>query len=165
MIGKLRIKVFSHDDADAKSLLTQVSKYTSLADSMKLPFWIFANDSNPLGIVTVGEEPIQLLAPVGTSVAVIDLIQKNQRLSVLREFAFQSLRLALEKKVRLATIELASEEQDAVDSFLEAGFEVLADNFTMTLQLDRKFGSLEGLGFEIARKEEISKWIGLARAQ
>jgi len=153
------LKVYSHTDADAKPLLPQVSKYTEMAELMKLPFWIFAEGSNPIGIVTAGKEPLQMLAPIGTPVAVIDLIQKDQRPSVLKDFASQSLKLALEKDAQIATVELPSEEKNAVDSFLGVDFRVLADTFTMTLQLDQEFNSPEGIEFRPAQREEMPKWI------
>lgn len=157
------LKIHSQNDSDAKPLLLQVSKHTEMAKLMKLPFWIFAEGSSPIGIVTIGKEPLQLLAPIGTLVAVIDLIQKNLRSSVLKGFASESLKLALEKGAEHATIELASEEKDAVDSFLEVSFEVLTDTFIMTLQLDQEFDSPEGLQFTMAQKEEMPKWIELAK--
>lgn len=157
------LKFYSHNDADAISLLPQISKYTEMAEMMKLPFWIFTEDSNPIGIVTAGKEPLQLLAPIGTPFALVDLIRKDQPRSVLKDFASQALKLALEKKAEHVTIELASEEKDAVDSFLEANFKVLADTFTMTLQLDRKFDLPGSLRFAMAQKEEMPKWIELAR--
>lgn len=43
------LKFYSHNDADAISLLPQISKYTEMAEMMKLPFWIFTEDSNPIG--------------------------------------------------------------------------------------------------------------------
>jgi len=157
------LRVYSHKDAGAKSLLPLVSKYTEMAESMKLPYWIFTEDSNPIGIVTVGKDPIQLLAPVGTPVAMIALIQKNQHPSVLKDFASQSLELTLEKEAKHVTIELTSEEKDAVTSFLEVNFKVLADTFMMTLQLDEEYNSPEGVKFELAGKDEMLRWIELAR--
>ncbi|MDH5448450.1 MAG: GNAT family N-acetyltransferase [Candidatus Bathyarchaeota archaeon] len=156
------LKVYSHNDADAKSLLPEVSKYTEMAKLMKLPFWILVEDSNPIGLVTTGKEPLQLLAPIGTPVAMIDLIQKNQPRSILTDFASQSLKLAIEKEAEYATVELTSEEGDAIDSFLEVKFKVLADTFRMNLQLDRDFDSPQGLQFEQTRKEEMLRWIQLA---
>lgn len=153
------LKVYSHIDADAKPLLPQVSRYTEMAELMKLPFWIFAEGSNPIGIVTAGKEPLQMLAPIGTPVAVIDLIQKDQHPRVLKDFASQSLKLALEKDAQIATVELASEEKTAVDSFLGVDFRVLADTFTMTLKLDREFDMPGGLELRLAQREEMGKWI------
>jgi ribosomal protein S18 acetylase RimI-like enzyme len=155
------LKVISHADAEAKSLLPQVSKYTELASMMNLPFWIFTEDSNPLGIVTLGKEPIQLLAPIGTSIAVIDLVQKTPSLGVLRSFASQSLKLALEKNARIATVELLSEEKDAIAIFLETGFTVLGDSFIMSRQLDKEFNRQEHLQFTLAKKDELPKWLAL----
>lgn len=157
------MKIYSTNDADAKSFLPQISKYIEMAEMMKLPCWIFTEDSNPVGVVTVGREPLQLLAPTGTPVALVDLIRKDQPRSVLREFASRALKLALEKKAEHVTVELASEERDAVDSFLEADFKVLADTFMMVLPLDGGFGSSASLRFAMAQKEELSDWIELAR--
>jgi ribosomal protein S18 acetylase RimI-like enzyme len=157
------LRISSHDDADAKSLLPQISKYTEMAEMMKLPFWIFTEDSNPIGVLTVGKEPLQLLAPIGTQFALVDLTCKDQPRSILKDFASQALKLALQKKAEYVAIELALEEKDAVDSFLEADFKVLADSFIMTLQLDTKFDSSGGLRYAMAQKEEFPKWIELAR--
>jgi len=156
------LKTYSHNDADAKSLLPEISKYTEMAQTMKLPFWIFTEESNPIGIVTTGKEPIQLLAPIGTPFALVDLIRKDWSRNVLKDFASQALKFALERKAEYITIELASKEEDAVDSFLDADFKVLADTFTMTLKLDRKFDSPESLRFAMAQKREMLKWIELA---
>ena len=156
------LKVYFHNDADAKSFLPEVSKYTEMAKLMKLPFWILAEDSNPIGLVTTGREPLQLLAPIGTLVAKIDLIQKNQPRSILAEFASQSLKLALEEEAECVTVELSLEEEDAIDSFIEVKFKVLADAFMMNLKLDRDFDSPQSLQFEQIRKEEMSRWIQLA---
>lgn len=153
------LKVYSHTDADAKPLLLQVQKYTEMAKLMKLPFWIFAEGSNPIGIITAGKEPLQMLAPIGTPVAVIDLIQKDHYPRVLKDFASQSLKLALEKDAQVVTVELTSEEKIAVDSFLGVDFRVLAETFTMTLQLNREFNSLEGIDLKLVQREEMAKWI------
>lgn len=157
------LKFYSHTDADAEPLLPKVAKYTEMAELMKLPFWIFAEGANPIGVVTAGKEPLQMLAPIGTPVAVIDLIQRNRQPSVLRDFASQSLKLALEKGAQFATVELDSEEKDAVDSFLRSDFRVLAETFTMVLQLHREFDSPEGVDLRMARREEMPTWIKLAR--
>jgi ribosomal protein S18 acetylase RimI-like enzyme len=155
------LKVISHTDTEARSLLPQVSKYTELAKMMNLPFWIFTEDSNPLGIVTLGKEPIQLLAPIGTPIAVIDLVQKDP--SAHKAFASQTLKLALEKEARIATVELAAEEKDAITSFLETGFTVLGDSFIMSRQLDQEFNPHQHLRFTLVKKDELPKWLALTR--
>jgi GNAT superfamily N-acetyltransferase len=155
------LNVISHNDAEAKSLLPQVSKYTELASMMNLPFWIITEDSTPLGVVTTGKEPIRLLAPIGTPIAVIDLVQKNPRPSVAKDFASQSLKLALETEAKITTVELAVEEKDAIASFLETGFTVLADTFIMSRQLDQESAPDERLQFTLVKQDELPKWLEL----
>jgi len=157
------LKVYAHTDAEAKALLPQVSKYIEMVTLMKLPFWIFTENSKPIGIVTTGKEPMQLLAQIGTPVAVIDLIQKNLNSTVLEEFASQSLKLALEKEAQQVTIEFASDEKDAINSFLKVDFRVLAETFTMTLQLDHSFDPSQDFQFAHAEKDEMQRWVTSAR--
>lgn len=155
----LLLKVFSHTDAEVKSFLPQVSKYTELAKMMNLPFWVFADDSAPFGVVTTGKEPIQLLAPIGTPIAVIDLVQKRPHPTIVKDFASQSLKLVLEKDAKLATVELDSEEKDAIVSFLGNDFSVLADTFIMSRQLDQEH-ALDGcLQFRLVKQNELPKWL------
>jgi len=157
------LKTYSHTDAEAKTLIPQVSKYVEMATLMRLPFWIFTENSKPIGIVTTGKEPIQLLAPIGTPVAMIDLIQKNLNSTVLDEFASQSLKLALEKDAQHVTIELASDEKHAINSFLKVDFRTLAETYTMTLQLDQNFDPSEDLQFIHVEKKEMQRWVTSAR--
>ena len=157
------LKAYSHTDAKAKTLLSQVSKYTEMATLMKLPFWIFTDDSKPIGIVTTGKEPMQMLAPIGTPVATVDLIQKNLNPKILDEFASKSLKLALEKEAQHVTIEFASDEKDAINSFLKVDFRVLAETCMMTLPLDHDFDLSEDLQFTQAEKKEMLRWVTAAR--
>ncbi len=156
------LKAFSHTDAEVKSFLPQASNYIELAKMMNLPFWVFTDDSAPLGVVTTGKEPIQLLAPIGTPIAVIDLVQKRPRPTMVKDFVSQSLKLALEKDAKLVTVELASEEKDAIASFLENGFAVLADTFIMSRQLDQEYTPDKYLQFRVVKQDELPKWLELA---
>jgi ribosomal protein S18 acetylase RimI-like enzyme len=141
--------------------LAKISKYAELAKMMGLPFWIFAEDQSPMGLFTLGKEPIQLLAPVGTPIAVIDLVQKNPDSNLLKTFASQTLQLALDKEAEIATVELPAEEKVAVASFLEVGFTVLGDSYIMSRQLDQEFNTEEHLQFKQVRQDELPKWLSL----
>ena len=151
------LRVLFHKDAKATPLLSKVSDYTKTADIMKLPFWIFVENSDPIGVVITGKEPVRLLAPIGTRLAIVNLIQKNLPPDVLKEFASQSVKLTLEQEAAYATLELRAEDEAAIDSFVKVGFHVLADSFRMRLQLDRDFSVPQSLEFNQVKKEEMAK--------
>ena len=153
------LKLLSHTDAEVKSLLPRISKHTELAEMMNLPFWVFTDDAAALGVVTTGKEPIQLLAPIGTPIAIIDLVQKTPRPTTMKDFASQSLKLALENDAKLATVELDSEEKDAIASFLENDFTILADSYIMSRQLDQEYALDELLQIRLVKQDELPKWL------
>ncbi len=157
------LRVLFHKDVEAAPLLSKVSDYTKTAAMLKLPFWIFTEHSDPIGVVITGKEPVRLLAPMGTRLAIVNLIQKNWSGDLLKEFASQTVKLALEQEAAYMTVELLAEEEAAIDSFAEAGFSVLADSFMMSLQLNQEFTFLHTLEFNQVRKEEMANWIQSAR--
>jgi len=68
------LKFHYYKDESAKPILEKISKYTQQAETMQIPYWVFAQNSNPIGLVALGKEPVQLLAPPGTPMALIYLI-------------------------------------------------------------------------------------------
>jgi hypothetical protein len=81
------MEVYTHEDQSVKQFLDKIANYTRLAKTMNLPYWIFISDSNPVGVVTIGREPIQLLAPIGTPMAVIQMTDTKMPAQTIEEFA------------------------------------------------------------------------------
>jgi len=46
---------------------------------MNMPYWVFAEDTRPIGIIALGKEPVQLLAPIGTPLAMMYRGYKSTR--------------------------------------------------------------------------------------
>jgi ribosomal protein S18 acetylase RimI-like enzyme len=156
------MKVYSHTDPDVKLILEKISKYTQEADAMKLPYWIFVQDSNPIGIVVVGKEPIHLLASPGTPIAFVILIDAKRPKEDIKAFACEALKLATEKNVGYALATFPFNERAAISQFEKLDFKEFDDCYRMVCQLDKTFEPSSGLQFVQVKKEEMREFIRLA---
>jgi ribosomal protein S18 acetylase RimI-like enzyme len=157
------MKVVSNKDPQAKELLSTVSvTIAAQAEVMGLPFWIVAEDSDPVGVIAMGREPIALLAPAGTPMAVIDLVDAKRPIASLKDFASEALRLTAENHAEYAVVTLDSGEAKAINCFVRVGFRELSDSYGMVLQLDREIDCPKSLDFKKAGRKEMLKWTELA---
>lgn len=156
------LKAYAHDDPEAKAVLEKVSKYTQQAQAMKLPYWVLARDTNPVGIVAVGKEPVQLLASPGTPMAVIRLLETPLSEEDLADFATEALRLATEKDVEYAVATFSEREEAAIKQFKKAGFKEFDDCFRMVCQLDKDFDAVSDVQFKQVQREEMRRFVEVA---
>jgi hypothetical protein len=84
------MKVYFSGDPDAKEILEKVSRFTQQTQAMNLPYWVVVYETDPMGIVAVEKEPIQLYAPPGTPMALLRLINPSLPAEVIEEFIFGS---------------------------------------------------------------------------
>lgn len=77
------MRIHSHDDPEIKSTLEKISKYTKQAETMGMAYWVIMENQNPIGILTIGKEPIQLIELPGTIMSVIQLIDVKQPYNLL----------------------------------------------------------------------------------
>jgi ribosomal protein S18 acetylase RimI-like enzyme len=156
------MKVYSHADPDVKPFLEKISRYAQQAKAMNLPYWVFVQNLNPIGIVAVGKEPIQLLASPGTPVTLINLIETKQAEEVVEDFVSEALKLSTQKNVGYAMATFPFNEDMAISQFKKLGFKEFDDCYQMICQLDEIFKSSEELQFTQVKKEEMRQFIKLA---
>lgn len=116
------MKVYSDTDPEVNMFLEKISKYAQQAKAMNLPYWIFVQNSNPIGIVVVGKEPVQLLAPPGTPMAFVNLIGPKQPKENLEIFASEALELATQKNIEYALATFQFNQDEAITQFKKIGF-------------------------------------------
>jgi ribosomal protein S18 acetylase RimI-like enzyme len=156
------LKAYSSNDPDAKPVLDKVSTYTQQAQAMNLPFWVFAKNSSPIGILAIGKEPIQLLASPGTPLAIMRLIDMTKPSETIERFALESLKLAAQKSIEYALATFLDKEEVAIREFKKVGFKEFDDCYRMVCQLDREFKPLYELQFKQVQKEEMRQFIDIA---
>jgi len=156
------LKAYAHDDPEAKAVLEEVSKYTQQAQAMKLPYWVLARDTEPVGIVAVGKEPVQLLASPGTPMAIMRLVETALSEQDIADFATEALRLAAEKGSEYAVATFSDREETAINQFRKAGFKGFDDCYRMVCQLDKDFNATSELQFKQVQKEEMRRFVEVA---
>lgn len=156
------MKVYSHRDPDLKPFMPKISKVIKQVEAMKLPYWVFVQDSNPVGTVVVGKEPIQLLAPPGTPMAFVDLLDVGLERESVGVFAVEALKLLAQKDVEYALAKFPFNEDAAVNEFKNVNFKEFDDCYQMVCQLDETFKPFEELQFTKVKKDEMRQFILLA---
>jgi len=156
------LKAYAHNDPEAKAVLDKVSKYTQQAQAMKLPYWVLARNTDPVGIVAVGKEPVQLLASPGTPMAMMRLVEVALPEEDIADFATEALRLATEKGVEYAVATFSDKEETAINQFKRAGFKEFDDCYRMMCQLDKDFKASSELQFKQVQKEEMRQFVEVA---
>ena len=157
-----QIKVYSHRDSETESILQKIPKVAQQLKAANLPYWIFVINSNPIGIVVVGKEPMQLLASPGTPMALIALIDTKLPKENMETFAIETLKLVTQKSVEYALVKLPFNEDVAINQFKKVNFKEFDDEYRMVCQLDKIFNPSEELEFIQAKKEEMRQFIKLA---
>lgn len=158
------MKVYSHEDPNLKQFLQKISKVTKQVEAMKLPYWVFVQDSNPVGIVVVGKEPMQLLASPGAAMAFIELFNTRLPKESIGAFAAEALKLTGQKNVEYALAKFPSDEEAAINQFKTANFKEFDDCYSMVCRLDKTFEPAKELQLKKVKKEEMRQFITLAES-
>lgn len=156
------MKIYSHDDSEIKPVLDKISKYTKQAKVLGFPYWVFMEDADPIGIVVVGQEPVQLIEPPGTRLAILQIVDFEQSREKIRGFTSQALEFAIEQDIQYALVYLPFEEREATEEFKAVGFKGFDDSYQMVCQLDKPFQPSSELKFHRVQRDEMRNFIKFA---
>jgi RimJ/RimL family protein N-acetyltransferase len=157
------LRVVAHDDAEVASVKENISAYTAQYEPLGLPYWVFLSDKDVVGLVFVGKEPLQLLAPVGTPLSRFYLVDFQQPVSVLEEFLSEALKLAKAKKVDYAYLIFPAKHTSIAKHLVRIGFDELANRYEMTHPLDTPIESPGKLQFRRLTREELDQFFPLMK--
>jgi len=157
-----RILVYSHKDPCVKPFLEKISRYIQEPEAMGMPYWVFVKNSDPLGVVAVGREPVRLLAPPGTPMAIISLIDPKQPGETIVSFIKESLRLSAGENVQYALTRLSSTEVEALNLLKRCGFEDFDDCYQMVCSLNESLKPSGELRFRVVKREEARQYLSIA---
>ena len=127
-----------------------------------MPYWVFVQDSDPIGLVAVGKEPVQLIASPGTPMAIIQLIDTNEPKETIEHFAQEGLGIAASRNSEYAVSVFPSDEDEAISQFKKRGFQDFDDSYKMICQLDQSFKPSDGLRFRRVQRAEMRQFIDIA---
>jgi ribosomal protein S18 acetylase RimI-like enzyme len=153
------MEIYSDTDPHIEHYSNEILEYTGLARSMKFPYWVWVNNEKPIGLMTVGNEPIRMFAPAGTKMAIVEMIDAEQTRTDLDRFVEEAKQLAAKHDAEYITAVLPFDKTNAIESFNKYDFRVLADSYQMVCQLDREFNDHTDLQFLPVKREEAQKWV------
>lgn len=153
------LEILSNDDPKLEPFKNQLSRHVEQAEMLGMPYWVFFEGADPVGVVDVGREPVMLLEPPGTPLSTVRAVDPDRPRETLEEFAERSLELSREKEVEYSYFSAPARNEAIVSSFEKAGFRELADTYRMVCQLKGPYEPSKGLRFEGVRREELDDFI------
>lgn len=156
------MRVYSRGDPGLEPFKEAVSRYVRQSELLGIPYWVFVEGQKPVGVLSVGREPIQLLEPPGTPMAITSLVDPGQPEGVLREFASRALEISEEREVEYVLAIFPFTYEGPIRMFKELGFSELDDAYRMTCPLDPSYEPSGALSFVRAGRGDIRCYIELA---
>jgi ribosomal protein S18 acetylase RimI-like enzyme len=155
------VRVYARDEPEAKALFGKISEYVQQDEANQMPWWVLVQDSNPVGLVSLGREPMNLLASPGTVVAIVQLTAMKQPERVLGDFVSEALRIAVQGNAGYAISWLPFDEQLAISQFKKNGFREFSDSYRMVCQLDRDYSTSAMVQFATVNPKEMRQFLQL----
>lgn len=160
--GDAFMKVYSKHDPGLEPFKEAISRHVRQSEVLGMPYWVFVDGRKPVGVLSVGREPIQLLEPPGTPMAITSLVDPDQPEGVLREFASRALEISEEREVEYVLAIFPFTYEGPIRVFKELGFSELDDAYRMTCPLDSSYEPSGVLSFKKAGRSDMRRYIEIA---
>lgn len=157
----MTLRVLANDDPEVEPLKEKIKRHVQQAEMLGMPYWTFAVGPDPVGVVSVGTEPVMLFAPVGTRLSLIRVIDYGKPPEVLEEFASGAMAITRENEAEYSYMILPAAQEDVEDIFKREGFQVLAHTYRMNCDLV-SYEPSGGLKLVRVEREELERFIELA---
>lgn len=156
------MKVYSHKEVPDPHRLKNISQYTKPLEALEIPYWIFEEDKTLIGLVAVGREPFKLIAPPGTLLAIIYLVDLPKVREVLGLFSTKALNIGTERNVEYIVVTAPYKEQEIINQFQNLKFKTFDDAYRMTCSLENSFRSSNRLQFWKIKEEQLRGFLEMA---
>jgi ribosomal protein S18 acetylase RimI-like enzyme len=157
----MALRVLAHDDPGIEPLREKLKRHTKQAEMLGLPYWAFAVGSDPVGVVSVGTEPVMLFSSVGTKLSLIRIVDYGKPLEVLGEFASGAMGITRENDAVYSYMSFPAAQEGVEDVFKKEGFQELADTYKMACEL-ASYEPSGGSRLEEVERGELERFIELA---
>ena len=153
------IRAISHTEPELQHFKEKISKYTAQAEAQQMKYWVLLKDSKPVYLVILGKEPVRLIAPIGTPLSIVKVIDPEVSKETLYAVAIKAIELSRENGAEYSYLWLPARYEEAVLQFKEAGYQELGDTYEMELLLDSFFESSNGLRFERVKRSDLNLFL------
>jgi ribosomal protein S18 acetylase RimI-like enzyme len=153
------IRTISNGDPEIDSIRDEISKYVGQAEDQGMRYWVIIEDITPVSVIILGEEPVRLIAPVGTPLSLVKLIDPRASKDVLRGAASKAIELSKESGAKYSYTIIPAKHEEAVLQFKNAGYQELADTHEMERPLDTFYEHSKGLRFERVERDDLNGFL------
>ena len=155
----MTLRIISQNEPELQSIREKISKYVRQAEAQGMKYWVLLGDLNPISVVSVGKEPVLLIAPIGTPLSLVRVIDPQVSKETLRTVAIHVIRLSKENGAEYSYTRLSTRYKDAVFQFKEAGFKELADTYEMECPLNAVYEPSDILRFEKVQRSDLNRYL------
>lgn len=156
----MNLQIISHKDSEIEQFREKILKYVQTYESMGLKYWLFLCASNPVAIVYYGKEPVNLIAPIGTPLCMIQILDYEKSQNCIEEIAKKTLSMGKKHSVKYVFVPSIPEKQTKViQTFKEQGFKEKARWYRMDRSLDDIPIPPEILRFENVEKDKVREFL------
>ena len=156
------LRILARDDPELMQFSESISRHTRQSEVLGMDYWVFVEGSDAVGVVSVGKEPIQLIEPPGTPVAILSVVDPEKPSRTIREFAEGALAKSRENSVDYALAIINHRHSEPIKLFKEFGFYELDDAYRMFCSLEGNFEPSEILQYIRLERCDMRRFIELA---
>jgi len=160
---EMSTRILSHDDPELDEFKELLSRYTKGYEIMDMSYWVYLDESGPVGLIAVGKEPFQLFAPVGTPLSVIRILDYEKETETLRVFADRALQISQDHDVEYASTNIPSKYGEIIAYLEEWGFRLLSETYRMVCQLGETQEFSTDLRFESVARDGVQDFLELTK--
>ncbi|NHJ12539.1 MAG: GNAT family N-acetyltransferase [Candidatus Thorarchaeota archaeon] len=156
------MKFLSSKDPSIKSYQDAFQREIKQCQALDISYWIGVEKSNPVGFLMVGKEPIRLIAPMGTTVALLGGIASEGSSEIYYDMALKTIELVRKHDADHVFLNLNSiKYKDAITQFRNAGFSILVHSCHMQTTINDDLTHSGNLRFERIDRDGMEHFMHL----
>jgi ribosomal protein S18 acetylase RimI-like enzyme len=153
------MRTLTKNDSDYESYADDLKPYVGDYAARNIPYWVLIENSHIVGIVAVGEEPLRLIEPLGTTVSLVHFVDYDQPPNVLDTFVKEAVRIAKEQNAAYSFVDFSDTYNDLVSIFTKNGYSEIGCSLLMTCELSEDYDHEYTLEFERVERPEVQNFL------
>ncbi|MFX1576191.1 MAG: GNAT family N-acetyltransferase [Promethearchaeota archaeon] len=152
------LRSIAHNDPQLEQYKEKIQWYTKPVEALGFTYQLYLNEDQPVGIASIGQEPMQLFKPIGTPLIRLIVIDYAQSEEILNALADEVLHLAKSRDVDFAYLDILAKQERLGEHLKQIGFQELANRYEMIRPLNDSVKASDQLRYEQIRREDVKQF-------
>jgi len=153
------LEEYANDDPRLAEYAVELEPYDEGYKDRNALYQVFIHDSKLVGLIVKSEEPLQLIAPIGTPMSIVHVINYSMPDEIQKEFVEAALRISKEFHAAYSFVDIPAEHNELVNCFISGGYTELAHSLRMSLDLGSYEAKESTLRVVKVEREEVDDFI------